>query len=261
MKIARWVSLCLLVDGAAWAAAPDERSPGVSAKSEQEGVIDPAADVALKRMSEYLAGLKSFRVETTTVDERVTAEGQKVQDVKESQVVVRRPNGFWVDRVGPLGHVIFRYDGQQFSVFLVDRGQYAITKAPGDLDAAIDDARDRLGVDAPGGDLMVRAPYEALIDGVRVGRYVGLEPMDGGLAHHLAMTEKDVDWQIWIKDGPEAVPLRYVITSKDVPGHPQFTIDLRKWQPDAPLSKESFVFTPPAKANRVEMSELLATKR
>src|SRR6185369_4976226 len=105
--------------------------------------------------------------------------------------------------------------------------------------------RARLDVEAPGGDLLVSNPYDALIDGTVTGRYIGLEPIDGVMAHHLAFTKKDVDWQIWFQDGPEALPLRYVITSKDMPGQPAFTLELRDWQPNAPASAQDFTFTPP----------------
>ena len=107
-------------------------------------------------------------------------------------------------------------------------------------------------MDAPGVDLIASNPYDALTEGVTEGRYIGLEPMGGGvMAHHLAVTKKDVNYQIWIQDGPQPVPLRYVVTGKDMRGSPQFTIQLRNWQPNAPVPDDSFTFTPPAGAKKV----------
>jgi hypothetical protein len=252
----RMAVLSVLVGGAVWTVqAKEAASPPQAPEAKQEGVIDPKADAALRRMSDYLAGLKSFRVEATTVDEKITTEGQKIQEVKESRLAVKRPNQFRVDRVGPNGHAVFRDDGKRFSLYHTERNVYAQAPAPDTIDAAIDDARERLHVDAPGGDLIVSDSYDALIDGVTVGRYIGLEPIGDVKAHHLAVTKKDVDWQIWIKDGPEAVPLRYVITSKDMRGEPQFTLELRNWQPNASLADDTFAFTPPSGAKRVELAE------
>jgi hypothetical protein len=45
-----------------------------------------------------------------------------------------------------------------------------------------------------------------------------------------------------------------VITSKDMPGQPQFTIDLRNWQPNAPISEDTFAFSPPAGARRIQLA-------
>jgi hypothetical protein len=230
-----------VVSGVAWAGG-----------TPNEGVIDPKADVQLQRMSDYLSGLESFRVDTTTIDEKVTTEGQKIQEVKESQLAVKRPNKLRVDRTGPRGQAVLRYDGEKISVYAPDKHLYAMAPAPSDLEDAIDRARDRFNVDAPGGDLLVPDSYHALTRDVVKGHYIGLEPLGGTMAHHLAMTGKHVDWQIWIADGARPVPLRYVITSKDMPSQPQFTLEARNWRPDNSIRDAQFQFTPPPGATRVE---------
>jgi hypothetical protein len=238
----RWLLMSALVGGAAWAAEP---------KAETEGVIDPQADAQLHKMSRFMDGLKTFRVDSSTVDEKVSTDGQKIQELRESRLAAKRPNGLRVDRIGPAGHVIFRYDGKQFSIDAVDKKVYATEPAPPTIDVAIDEARDRLKIDAPGGDLFVKDPYHALTDGLVTGRYVGLEPIGKGMAHHIAVTKKDIDYQLWISDGARPVPLRYVITSKELPGKPQFTVELTNWQPNATVSAGSFAFTPPPGAKQV----------
>lgn len=241
------------------ASLPASQSPAESAGGEP--VIEPEADAALRRMSVYLAELKSFRVDVTTTDEFVTKEGQKIQFVKETKVAVRRPDKLWADRIGPRGHVELRYDGKQISVHGPELGVYAIEPAPPDLGGMIDFARDRLGLEAPAGDLLLSNAYEELMDGLRVGRYIGRERLGEIHAHHLAITEQDVDWQLWIKDGPDPVPIRYVITTKSMAEQPQFTAELRNWRPNEPLSDELFAFQPPAAAKRMTFDELQKMKR
>jgi hypothetical protein len=166
--------------------------------------------------------------------------------------MLRRPGEMRIERVSPNGHVVFRDDGKQFSVYNSDKNIYASEPAPGNLDQAADQAREQLQVDAPGVDLLASNPYDALTEGVTEGRYIGLEPMGGGvMAHHLAVTKKDVTYQIWIQDGSQPVPLRYVVAGRNLRGSPQFTIVLRNWQPNALVSGDSFAFTPPAGAKKV----------
>ena len=246
------ISIVGMLLGAVAARANVPESGSASTPRERsEGVIDPRADLALKRMCNYMASLKSLRVDTTTVDEKVTATGRKIQELKESRVEMQRPNQIAVDRTGPSGRVLFRYDGKHFVIFSADRNVYASTAAPPTLQAAIDQARDRLGIDAPGGDLIVPDAYTALLDGVIEGRYIGLEPVGGVMTHHLAMRKDKTDYQLWIKDGPEPVPVRYVITSRDMPGAPQFTLELRNFTPNVPLSDSSFAFIPPPGVRQV----------
>jgi hypothetical protein len=222
------------------------------AKKTTEGVIDPKADAILHRMDDSMTKLKTFRVETKTVDEKITKDGQKIQAVQMSDITVKRPGQMRVDRVGPNGHATFRDDGKHFALYNKDKNVYAVAAAPGNLDAAVDQARSRLGIDAPGADLIVSDPYATLTDGLKVGRYIGLEPLDGTMAHHIALSKDDVDLQIWIKDGPDALPLRYVVTSKDMPSHPQFTIELHDWQTNATVPDGAFAFSPPAGATRIQ---------
>ena len=195
--------------------------------------------------------MQSFRVRAVSVDEFVTTKGQKIQALHDAQVAVRRPDRLRTDRVGPVADAIFRYDGKSFSVYGKRTGYYATAPAPRTIDAAIDDARERFGIDAPAADLLLSQPYEALMEDVVSGRYVGLEPIDGVPCHHLAFQGKDTDWQIWIQDG-RPLPRRYVITSKDVDGQPEYTVSLASWEPDAPLADDTFSFQPPPGSTRID---------
>jgi hypothetical protein len=253
--MARLVIFGGLVGAAPVVSATTPPAAAATAGGRERGV-DPRADAALKQMSGYVAGLRSFRVDTTTIDEKVTTQGQKIQEVKESRVAVQRPSAMAIDRTGPAGRVLFRYDGKALAVYGVDRNVYASAPAPSTIDQTIDVARDRYGLDAPGGDLIASDSYHALLDGVTVGRYVGLEPIGDVMTHHLVMSKGAVDYQLWIQAGPQPVPLRYVITSRDMPGQPQFTLELHNWQPEVPLSDASFTFMPPPNAQKVALGTL-----
>ena len=237
--------------GLVWVA---DAHSNLAAAKEDEGVIEPQADVVLHRMSDYLAGLKAFRVETTTVDEKITTEHQKIQEVKESKVSVKRPGMLRVDRAGPKGHAVFRDDGKQYTLYHSEKNVYTDAPAPATIDEAVDNLGQRLAIDAPGSDLIVSDAYKALIDGVKVGRYVGLEPIGNVQAHHLAMTKKDVDYQLWIQDGPQPVPLRYVIVSKDMPAQPEYTLEMRSWDVNAAISDDEFKLDVPKGATRIDLT-------
>ena len=53
-------------------------------------------------------------------------------------------------------------------------------------------------------------------------RHIAGAVVNGVDCEYLAFRKADIDWQIWIADGDGPIPLRYVITSKDMPGSPQF---------------------------------------
>ena len=254
------VLMAVLVGGGVRASGGEPTHTAAAGGKTQEGTVDPRADAALRRMSDYVGSLQSFRVDTNTVDDKVATDGQKIEEVQPSKVTVKRPGELRVERVSPAGRAIFIDNGKQFSLYNKDKNVFATHAAPATLDEALEMARTRLHIDAPAGDLILPDSYSTLIDGTVTGRYIGLEPIEGVMAHHLAFTKKNTDWQIWIKDGPEAVPLRFVITSKDMPGQPKFTAELRRWQANVPVAANEFAFTPPPGAQRVDLTRRQAQR-
>jgi hypothetical protein len=233
------------------AARAVQEKPRATART-QERAIDPAADRLLRQMTEYVAGLRSFRVQSHAVDEVVLTSGQKIQVTSDSQVAVERPNKLRSDQVGAENGLEFWYDGKTMSLYCKPSNTYATARAPATLDATIDAARKQFKIEAPGADLLYSHPYDVLTEQVTSGRFIGRETVDGVAANHLAFVGDDVDWQIWIEDGPKPVPLRYVITTKTMKAQPQFTVRLSHWETQSQLPDSTFAFQPPAGAKRVE---------
>jgi hypothetical protein len=218
--------------------------------------IDPAADGMLRQMTTFLAGLNSFRVDSFSVDENALTSGEKIQHTADSVVSVQRPNRL---RNTPLGEgqgLGLWYDGNNMTVACKASNTYTTIAAPPTLDTAIDNMRKQFKIDAPGADLLYSRPYDILMEQVTSGRVVGHETVGGIKATHLAFEGDEVDWQIWIQEGPQPVPLRFVITTKTIRGGPQFSVQLSNWQLQPTLVETMFQFQPPAGATSVKTVDL-----
>lgn len=248
MRSGQWLVVALVAVAGTAPARAVTPNAGPSARA-----IDPKADAVMKRMSGYLSGLKSFTFHTQSFEEAVTTEGQKVDFPAAQRVAVERPNKLRSDRIDRDSDTVFRYDGSKFSLYGKRTGYYAVAPAPGRLDEAIDAAKAHFNIDAPASDLLASDPYAALMSDVDSGRYIGLETVDGVPCHHLAFRNADVDWQLWVQDGPRPLPRRYVITSKKVAGEPSFTLNISDWKPQASLSEGLFAFQPPPGAKQVDL--------
>jgi hypothetical protein len=213
--------------------------------------VDPEAAQMLKQMTDYLSGLQRFSLESASVDEIVTKSGQKIQLIADSRVSLARPNHLRSERRGR-NAATFTYDGKSMSFYCTDSNTFGTVPAPPTIDATIDKVRKDYGADAPGADLLYSRPYEVLMEQVKQGQVIGHELLLGTDTNHLAFQGDEVDWQIWIQDGPEPLPLRYVITSKTVQSQPQFTVQLTHWEPHAKVDDASFAFTPPPGAKKVD---------
>jgi hypothetical protein len=246
----------LFIAGLALAASAPAHPHVAQAHPAAQRAIEPKADALLRKMSTDLADLKAFRFDANHVMEVVTKQGERIQSVADSTVWVERPNKLRTDRMGPLGGATVYYDGNTLSVYGKRDNLYATAKAPGNLDATIDFARDQLALDAPGADLLYSNPYAALTEDVVSGRYLGSEPVGNRVCHHLAFRGNETDWQLWVEDGPRALPCRYVITSKQVTGSPQYAVTLSNWTVASAFPPETFVFAPPPDAGKIDFVAL-----
>jgi hypothetical protein len=234
---------------------PSQENQAQSAQS-QKDQIDPDAQAQLRRMSNYLSGLRTFRVDANAVDERVTTDGQKLQFIADTRVTVQRPNKLRADRLGAFADTITRYDGKNLSVFGKRTNFYATSPAPPTIDGMIDYARDRYGLDAPGADLLVDNPYALIMSDTTSLRDLGIEPINGIPCHHLAGRSANVDWQLWVEDGSRPLPHRYVVTTRDMPAKPEFAVTFSRWEPNAPVAASTFNFVPPPGAQRIKWMTL-----
>ncbi len=218
--------------------------------------VDPKADQLLRKMSASLASINSFQFDAEHALEVVTKTNQKLQFIAQSKVSVQRPNKFRSDRLGAIADLSFYYDGKQMTIFGKKTNMYASAPAPNTLDAAIDYARDKLGIDAPAADLLYSNAYAGLMETVESGTYLAEEPIGDRMCHHLAYHGQNTDWQIWIEDSPQALPCRYVITTTDSPEQPELAVAFSNWTLTPPTAATTIQFTPPPDATRIDFLNL-----
>jgi hypothetical protein len=222
------------------------------AVSAQPAGVEPRADAVLRSMTAYLSGLKKFSVTTENTLEVVTSEGQKIQFTAPATMTVARPNKLVAQRRGDIVDQVMYYDGKSLTLYNPASQHYATVPAPATLDAMLDAAYERLDVVAPGADLIDTRAYERLMLDVNSGVYLGTAMVAGHRCHHLAYRAFDVDWQLWVREGAQPLPCRYVITSKTLAGAPQFAVQVLKWDTSPDVSDARFRFVAPKGAKAIE---------
>ena len=100
-------------------------------------------------------------------------------------------------------------------------------------------------------------PYKELMPLVTDVKDLGSGVIHGTECDHLAFRTEEVDWQIWIAQGANPYPCRYVITSTGVDQAPQFTMTIRDWKSG---SAADFSFKPPAGATKLDAKDLETLK-
>ncbi len=234
----------------AGSAASEERP--TAAEPRPERAVGAEAERLLRGMGAFLkaAPQLSFHAEITFDD--LLRSGQKIQLAASNDVVVRRPDRVYSEYQGDSDSKQFWYDGKDVTLYDGRHDVYAVAKGAGSIDATLDRVMETLGFTQPLADLMYSDPYAVLRENVQYGFYVGPSVVGGTRCHHLAFTEKTIDWEIWIEDGTQWVPRKLVITYKTLPGAPQFEAVLSDW--DLVTHTPDALFTPalPPGASRIE---------
>jgi hypothetical protein len=191
--------------------------------------VAEAADQLLKQMGAYIGSAEQFTFHADVTFDHLLPSGQKVQFSATEDVAVARPNKLYVEWSGDLGSRQFWYDGKSITLFDPDTPFYASDAAPPTIDGMLDKVITQLNFSPPLTDFLNSDPYQSVRGKLQYGFALGTTAINGRSCRSFAFVEKDIDWQIWIDDGPQLVPCKLVITYKTQPAEPQFSAVFSDW--------------------------------
>ncbi|MDJ0662317.1 MAG: DUF2092 domain-containing protein [Crocosphaera sp.] len=222
----------------------------------QTPLIEVKAENALEEMLNYLKEKSSLKFQANIAEDLVFSNGQKIQIGAIVNVKVRRPDKLNIDYQGDRNHVRFYFDGKTFTMEGLTNKVYANFLAPSDVDninKLVNQIGEKLNITLPLGEIIsTDNDLESIKNRITSGIYVGESQVNGIISHHLAFTQDDLDWQIWIEKGEQPLPRKLVITYKKAPYSPQYSAILSNWNFD-PISPQdpAFSFQPSTDADKI----------
>jgi hypothetical protein len=223
-----------------------KQSPAPAAPAATTNVPAPAiaeqADRLLKEMGAYIGSANEFTFHADVTFDHVLPSGQKLQFSAAEEVVLKRPSGVYVEWNSDLGGRRFWYDGKSVTLYDPATPFYASETAPPAIDNMLDQLVPKLDFAPPLADFLYHDPYKAVQGKIQYGFDPGQNDVNGRTCRTLAFVEKDIDWQIWIENGPQPTPCALVITYKREPSQPQFSAVFSNW--DFTPRIDEAVFTP-----------------
>jgi hypothetical protein len=251
--------MLVLLGGTAAPAAVPQNEPPKAAEAEPANPVgterEPTAIAALEKMGAYLRTLTTFAVEGSGSIEESLTTGQIIQYPGTIDLLASRPNRLRANLYSTLKRREFFYDGKTFTIFAPRQGFYAETAAPPTIKELLDKAQDRLGLVLPLSDLFELGQDPALTTRITTAFFVSTDVVNGQVCQHYAFRQPNVDWQIWIKDGAQPLPCKWVITGagerEPLNYEMEFTWDLK---PAVPAN--AFTFVPPVGADRIALASI-----
>ena len=233
-------------------------APGILRADEAATPEEAKAKAILMRMAEFLAKTPSFSVDVKDSYDVYQESGQKIEFNENRKIVVVRPDRLRIEAEesdGDNSMVVF--DGKVITVTTPGKKVYAQTPQPGNLDAAMRHFVEDLGMKLPFAPLLLSTAPAEIAKRTETLDYVEKTSIFGKPAHHLAGRTESVDYQIWIADGDQPLPVRLVLTYREADGQPQFRAQFSNWnlKPEAPASL--FAFTPAPGTEKIAFSTQL----
>lgn len=233
-------------------AAAQTAAPAPVATPAPPPPLEPAALERLKAMSDLLKGAGSFTFQAVSDREQPSVNGPLLDFFAVSTVAVTRPNRLRLDTTGDLHEASLWYDGKTVAIYSTKSAFYGQTDAPPTIDETVMMLMDRFQMAFPAAGFLLKDPYAKMMEGVTAAFDAGAARIDGIACRHLAFSEPDANWQVWIEDGARPLPRRIAVTYKNVPGTPRIVTSLSDWNLSATVPADLFVFTPPAGATKVD---------
>jgi len=210
----------------------------------------------LKAMTDYMTAQKSISFDYDAGLEVVTKEDQKLALLSSGSVVLNRPDKIRFTRAGGFADIEMLFDGKTLTLFGKNANVYVQADAPGTVDQLVDDLQEKFKRPLPAADLLLSNAYDELTSDVIDIKDLGSGVVGGVECDYLAFRKKEVDFQIWIAQGDKPYPCRFSITSRVVPGGPEYSIQVRDWKTGGDVAMADFTFKNSSNANKGEIADV-----
>jgi hypothetical protein len=210
----------------------------------------------LKGMSDYMAAQKSISFDFDAGLEVMTKDDQKLSLLSSGSVVLNRPDKIRFTRSGGFADIELSFDGKTVTLLGKNANIYAQADSPGTVDQLINDLQEKFQRPMPAADLLLSNAYDELASNVTDVKDLGSGVVGGVECDYLAFRKQEVDFQIWIAQGDKPYPCRFSITSRTVPGSPQYSIQIRDWNTGSAVAATDFTFQNASKANKLDVKEI-----
>lgn len=211
---------------------------------------------AFQKMLDFVGDTKKLSVKVQSSYDAVQSSGQLLEFGAVSTWHIKRPDKVRVDvvlRDGNERH--FYFDGSSITLYDKDQNVYAVVEKKGNIDQAFDYFIDELGMPLPLAELFSEDHPFSLKEDIKSSTFLGESTISGASCDEYAFRSEEIDLQLWIEQGENPLPKRFVITYTDAEGQPQYRAQFSEWNLEAQVPDSLFEFTAPEDAEKIRYSK------
>ena len=250
---AGWALMAMTTGCASSAVNANSQPPAAQASSRSPEIAlvkDPRAMNELKKMGEALAEAKSMSFVTATMKPMRGPNEQWIHVLTTDVVEMERPNKLFVTAGGDAYPQRIYYNGKDFSVSAPEAKLYSTRSLSGNIDAMLAEASKVGGVSFPFSDVLLADPLASWTESLEGAVYVGASLRGGEKLEHIALTAKDVDWEIWIDQETHLPRIVYVKFTGEHRS-PAVLVEFSKWKLNGKFPDSDFALKIPSGSKKV----------
>lgn len=154
----------------------------------------------------------------------------------------------------------YYFDGTSFQIVDVEENAYVLTPFNGDFEALVVRAQVEYDIVLPIWTVLSKTSRLELAETADHAAYLGLTRIAGRHAHHIALSNYDGDWQVWVADDPERPELLMMVgTNPYKQGWPQFRAYFSDWNFSPEIAQDAFTYIPDETAERMTGQKYVRT--
>lgn len=214
--------------------------------------LDPQAVEILRDATNFLAQQTAMSVDWLVSFDVVIDGREKITYLRSGQNLLERGVGFYsLTEFGENTRKYF-YDGATIQILDVEENAYVMAPFGGSLDQLADRITAEYGARLPIWQIMSTTPNSDLAESADSAAFLGIVKVAGREAYHLAFSNYDRDWQVWVSTDPERPELMMIIgTDPYTQGWPQYRAYFSNWDFDPDIAEGAFTFVPDENAERM----------
>jgi hypothetical protein len=215
--------------------------------------IDSEAVAILDTMSNVVTELEScsftLKIQYDIYSERFGL----IKNSDVSKVFLKAPDKLFITKKGDKGNKELYYDGKTLTYYSKDNHQYATVSAPPTIMETIDSVSNEFGIEFPAADIF----YPDLIDSILANANnlsnLGLTEIDEKECFHIAGTNDDFTYQLWIANDGSFLPIKMAIVYTNKTANPQYEALFQNWNLNPVLEDSMFNFIVPTDARKIKI--------
>lgn len=222
------------------------------ADSEAPPQIDPLAEEIIESAAKYLASQDEMSVRWFVSFDTVLEGREKITQVRSGYSLLDREEGFYGYLERGLATREYYFDGVNFTVADKENDAYAQIAFNGAFEDLVRRAKQEYNLDLPIWSVLSMQYREDYLSSAEKAAYVELTRVGGEVAHQIALSNYDEDWQVWIADDPESPRLLMLVgTDPYTQGWPQYRAYFTDWDFEPEIAEGSFTYVPGENSERM----------